>query len=61
MSLNSGKEGRGRHQGYPITDSDPYSAELRKRMIEHRYRDEDVEAWIMPDIEGISYGRKVGW
>jgi adenylylsulfate kinase len=45
----------------PITDSDPYSAELRKRMIEHRYRDEDVEAWIMPDIEAISYGRKVGY
>ena len=45
----------------PITDSDPYPAELRKRMIEHRYRGEDVEAWIMPDIEGISYGRKVGY
>ena len=45
----------------PITDSDPYSADLRKRMIEHRYRDEDVEAWIMPDIEAISYGRKVGY
>ena len=45
----------------PITDSDPYSAEVRKRMIEHRYRDEDVEAWIMPDIEAISYGRKVGY
>lgn len=45
----------------PITESDPYPAELRKRMIEHRYRGEDVEAWIMPDIEGISYGRKVGY
>ena len=45
----------------PITDSNPYSAEVRKRMIEHRYRDEDVEAWIMPDIEAISYGRKVGY
>ena len=27
----------------PTTDSDPYPAELRKRMIEHRYHDEDVE------------------
>ena len=45
----------------PITDSDPYPADVRKRMIEHRYRDEDVEAWIMPDIEAISYGRKVGY
>ena len=34
---------------------------MRKRMIEHRYAGEDVEAWIMPDIEGISYGRKVGY
>ena len=45
----------------PTTDSDPYPAELRKRMIEHRYHDEDVEAWIMPDIAAISYGRKVGY
>jgi len=45
----------------PVTDSDPYPAELRKRMIEHRYKDESVEAWIMPDIEAISYGRKVGY
>ena len=45
----------------PITESDPYPAELRTRMIEHRYRGEDVEAWIMPDIEGISSGRKVGY
>jgi len=45
----------------PVTDSDPYSAQLRKRMIEHRYEGEDVEAWIMPDIEAVSYGRKVGY
>ena len=30
-------------------------------MIEYRYQGEDVEAWIMPDIEAISYGRKVGY
>jgi adenylylsulfate kinase len=45
----------------PITDSDPYSTDIRKRMIEYRYQDENVEAWIMPDIEAISYGRKVGY
>ena len=45
----------------PVTESDPYSAEVRKRMIEHRYSGENVEAWIMPDIEAISYGRKVGY
>ena len=45
----------------PITEADPFSADLRKRMIEHRYEAEDVEAWIMPDIEAVSYGRKVGY
>ena len=45
----------------PVTETDPFSADLRKRMIEHRYEGEDVEAWIMPDIEAISYGRKVGY
>ena len=45
----------------PVTDSDPYPAHLSKRMVEHRYSDEDVEAWIMPDIEAVSYGRKVGY
>ena len=45
----------------PVSEADPFSADLRKRMIEHRYEGEDVEAWIMPDIEAISYGRKVGY
>ncbi len=45
----------------PVSESDPYSAQTRKRMIEHRYKGEDVEAWIMPDLEAISYGRKVGY
>jgi len=45
----------------PVSDSDPYPAELRKRMIEHRYEGENVEGWIMPDIEAVSYGRKVGY
>jgi adenylylsulfate kinase len=45
----------------PVTESDPYSAQVRKDMIEHRYSGENVEAWIMPDIEAISYGRKVGY
>ncbi|MED5273555.1 MAG: adenylyl-sulfate kinase [Candidatus Thermoplasmatota archaeon] len=45
----------------PVSDSDPYPALLRKRMIEHRYAEENVEAWIMPDIEAVSYGRKVGY
>ena len=45
----------------PISESNPLSIDVRKRMIEHRYEGEDVEAWVMPDIEAISYGRKVGY
>jgi len=45
----------------PVSEADPFSGDMRKRMIEHRYEGEDVEAWIMPDIEAISYGRKVGY
>ena len=45
----------------PVSDSDPFSTDVIKRMIEHGYADEDVEAWVMPDIEAISYGRKVGY
>ena len=43
----------------PASDEDPYSTDVRKRMIEHRYEGENVEAWVMPDIEAISFGRKV--
>ena len=61
QELNNGKKVVVGIRDTPVTESDPFPAELRKRMIEHRYQDEDVEAWIMPDIEGISYGRKVGY
>ena len=59
--LNQGKRVVVGIRDTPITEADPFSADLRKRMIEHRYEAEDVEAWIMPDIEAISYGRKVGY
>ena len=29
--------------------------------IKYKLAGEDVEAWVMPDIEAISYGRKVGY
>ena len=45
----------------PVSESDPYSTDVRKRMIEYRYEGEEVEVWVMPDIEAISYGRKVGY
>jgi len=61
QELDKGKRVIVRIRDTPVTDSDPYPAHLRKRMVEHRYSDEDVEAWIMPDIEAVSYGRKVGY
>ena len=45
----------------PVSESDPYSAQMRKRMVEYRYEGEEVEAWIMPDIEALASGRKVGY
>ena len=42
----------------PVSDSDPFSTDVRKRMIEYRYADEDVEAWVMPTR---GHGRKVGY
>jgi len=59
--LDQGKRVVGGIRDTPVSEADPFSADMRKRMIEHRYEGEDVEAWIMPDIEAISYGRKVGY
>jgi len=59
--LNMGKRVVVGIRDTPVSESNPYSAEVRKRMIEFRYSEENVEAWIMPDIEAISYGRKVGY
>lgn len=58
------------HQGIPVLigirdtypDPDnPLPAEIRKKMIEDRYRREDVKVIIIPNIKSINIGRKVGY
>ena len=45
----------------PVNDHDPYTAEERVRMIEHCYAGENVRVIVIPDIEGVYIGRKVGY
>lgn len=45
----------------PITEFDPYTAEERVEMISENYKDEDVVVTIVPDIESVNIGRKVGY
>jgi adenylylsulfate kinase-like enzyme len=59
--LNQGKRVVVGIRDTPVSESDPYSTDVRKRMIEYRYEGEEVEVWVMPDIEAISYGRQVGY
>ena len=43
----------------PISENDPYSVKERIEMIKEKVP--DAEILVMPDIEEIVYGRKVGW
>lgn len=45
----------------PITEWDPYSAEERVQMISEHYKDEDVKVIVIPDIQSVNIGRKVGY
>lgn len=45
----------------PITEHDPYTAQERLEMISAHYKDEDVVITIVPDIESVNIGRKVGY
>lgn len=45
----------------PLDDKNPYTAAERKEMIDAAFEDEDVVVMIVPDVEGIYYGRKVGY
>ena len=45
----------------PITDGDPYTAQERLEMISAHYTDQDVVVTIVPDIESVNIGRKVGY
>lgn len=42
-----------------ISESNPYSAHEREKMIAEAFP--QVKIIIIPDIEEIVYGRKVGW
>ena len=47
-----------------ISENNPYTAEQRLEMIKRAYGDlygDKVIATVIPDIEGIRYGRKVGY
>jgi len=45
----------------PLTEWDPYTANERLEMIRSHYEDEDVVVTIVPDIESVNIGRKVGY
>jgi adenylylsulfate kinase len=45
----------------PITEWDPYTAQERLEMISAHYSEEDVVVTIVPDIESVNIGRKVGY
>lgn len=45
----------------PITDGDPYTAQERYEMISDHYKNDDVVVTVVPDIESINIGRKVGY
>lgn len=42
-----------------ISESNPYSAEERVKMISETFP--QVKVIVIPDIEEVVYGRKVGW
>jgi adenylylsulfate kinase len=41
--------------------SNPYSPQYIKQELEKRYKDEDVEVVIIPNIRSVNIGRKVGY
>jgi len=45
----------------PITEWDPYTAQERLEMISAHYKNDDVVVTVVPDIESVNIGRKVGY
>ena len=43
-----------------IDENNPYSTEQRKEMFFKEFKDK-VKVIVIPDIEEVCYGRKVGW
>ena len=48
-----------------IDESNPYSVNQRRKMFEKEFatevENETLRVIAIPDVEGICYGRKVGW
>ena len=61
QSLDAGKSVAIAIRDTPITESDPYTAKQRLDMISELYKDEDVRVIVIPDIESVNIGRKVGY
>lgn len=43
----------------PISDTDPFTTDEREAMIKSIFP--DIKVIVIPDIEEVVYGRKVGW
>lgn len=61
QALNAGKSVWIAIRNTPITEGDPYTAQERLEMISAYYKDDDVIVTIVPDIESVNIGRKVGY
>lgn len=44
-----------------VTESDPYTSQERFEMISAHYKNDDVIVTVIPDIESVNIGRKVGY
>ena len=45
----------------PLSELDPYTTQERQKMISEHFKDEDVIVSVIPDIESVNIGRKVGY
>jgi len=45
----------------PLSEGDPLTAAERVMMLEETYKGKDVKVIIIPDIESVNIGRKVGY
>jgi adenylylsulfate kinase len=61
QALNRGKSVCIAIRDTPITEWDPYTCAERREMIEEHYENEDVQVIVIPDIESVNVGRKVGY
>jgi adenylylsulfate kinase len=57
--LNEGKDVCVAIRDTPISETDPYSTDERMAMIAEAFP--QVKIIVIPDIDEVVYGRKVGW